>query len=169
MTVQPCRYESSRHDVSGFNCGNETLDRWLRHSAGQSQRRDAARTFVVVSEDRVIGYYTTVVGELAHAEASDAVRRGLSRHYPIPVALVARLAVDRGHQGQGIGALLLRDALLRIVAAAEHVGIRAVVVHAIDDSAAGFYQRFGFKSLTREPRTLMVTLGELRESRQGFE
>lgn len=145
----------------------ESLNRWLRHSAGQSQRRDAARTFVVLAgHRRVVGYCTAIVSELQHADALAAVRKGMSRHYPIPVAAVARLAVDASHQGRGIGALLLRDALTRILAATEQVAIRAVVVHAINDVAAAFYARFGFKPLAHEPRTLMVTLAELRRSRE---
>lgn len=161
------RYDPATHDVSTFDCGEDALDRWLRHSAGQSQRRDAARTLVVVTgERRVIGYYTTVVGEIHHERASPAVRRGMSKHFPIPVALVARLAVDRGFHGRGFGALLLRDALTRVLAASEQVAIRAVVVHAISDMAAAFYIRFGFKPLADEPRTLMVTLDELRRSRE---
>lgn len=159
-------YDPAAHDVSAFDCGEEALNRWLRHSAGQSQRRDAARTFVVVSDERrVIGYYTTVAGEIRHERASPAVRRGTSKHFPIPVALVARLAVDSGFHGRGFGALLLRDALTRVLAAAEEVAIRAVVVHAISDNAAAFYIRFGFEPLADEPRTLMVTLDELRRSR----
>jgi GNAT superfamily N-acetyltransferase len=161
------RYDPAEHDVSTFDCGEDALNRWLRHSAGQSQRRDAARTFVVLAgERRVIGYYTTVVGELHHERASPAVRQGMSKHFPIPVALVARLAVDVEFHGRGIGALLLRDALARVLAAAEQVAVRAVVVHAISDQAAAFYVRFGFKPLADEPRTLMVTLVELRRSRE---
>ena len=161
------RYDPVAHDVSTFDCGEAALNRWLRHSAGQSQRRDAARTFVVVAEHgRVIGYYTTVVGELDHEQASPAVRRGMSRHFPIPIAVVARLAVDLGFHGRGIGARLLQDALTRVMAAAEQVAIRAVVVHAISDWAAAFYVRFGFRPLANEPRTLMITLDELRRSRE---
>ncbi|MEJ7894686.1 MAG: GNAT family N-acetyltransferase [Solirubrobacteraceae bacterium] len=170
MTTPPQAYNSARHDVSDFQSDHEQLDRWLRHSAGQSQRRDAARTFVITGErDSVSGYYTTVVGELDHEGARDDVRRGMSKQFPIPVALVARLAVDRRSQGCGLGALLLSDAALRILAAAENVAIRAVVVHAIDDRAAAFYRHFGFKPLAADPRTLMTTVRELRASRIGFE
>jgi GNAT superfamily N-acetyltransferase len=161
------RYDPAVHDVSTFDCGEDALNRWLRHSAGQSQRRDAARTFVVIAgKRRVIGYYTTVVGELHHEQASPTVRRGMSKHFPIPIALVARLAVDVDFHGKGMGRLLLRDALARVLAAAEQVAIRAVVVHAISEQAAAFYIRFGFKPLADEPRTLMITLDELRRSRE---
>lgn len=161
------RYDPAAHDVSTFDCGVDALNRWLRHSAGQSQRRDAARSFVILAGQRqVIGYYTTVVGDLHHEQASPAVRRGMSRHFPIPVGLIARLAVDVDYHGRGIGALLLRDALTRVLAAAKQVAIRAVVVHAISEHAAAFYFRFGFKPLADEPRTLMLTLDELRRSRE---
>lgn len=161
------RYDPLTHDVSTFDCGEDALNQWLRHSAGQSQRRDAARTFVLIAgERRVIGYYTTVVAEICHEHASHAVRRGMSKHFPIPVALIARLAVDSGFHGQGFGALLLRDALTRVLAASEQIAIRAVVVHAISDNAAAFYIRFGFKPLAEEPHTLMITLDDLRRSRE---
>ncbi|MGH7194870.1 MAG: GNAT family N-acetyltransferase, partial [Candidatus Saccharimonadales bacterium] len=88
--------------------------------------------------------------------------KGLSRHFPIPAAILARLAVDVGHQGQGIGAALLNDALVRVVRASEEVAVRAVVVHAVDGIAASFYERFGFGALSATPQTLMVSLGTLR-------
>lgn len=163
-------YDPDRHDAGAFNCGQERLDRWLRHYAGQSQRRDAARTFVLADDrDRIIGYYTTVVGELDHPGAHPDVRKGLSRYFPIPVAVIARLAVDAGNHQRGLGALLLRDAALRILSAGEQVAIRAVVVHAIDGHAANFYAHFGFKPLSTDPTTLMITTVELRESHAGFD
>lgn len=157
------RYDPGRHDVAGFSCGYEALDGWLTRYAGQSERRDAARTFVTVTDrGTVSGYYTLVAGQLDHREATPTTRKGLSRHFPIPVAILARLAVDQRHQGQGLGAALLADALARVRVAGDEVAVRAVVVHAIDDEAAAFYERFGFRALTASPRTLMVTLAELR-------
>ena len=159
------RYAPARHDVQDFACGNEVLDRWLRRYAGQGERRDATRTFVATGEGGAVrGYYTLLAGQVEHEEATDAVRKGLSRHFPIPVAILARLAVDAHSQGQGLGARLLNDALERICRAAQEVAVRAVVVHAIDDAAANFYERFGFRSLSVAPRMLMVTLAELREA-----
>ncbi|HEY6549830.1 MAG TPA: GNAT family N-acetyltransferase [Solirubrobacterales bacterium] len=159
------RYDPTRHDVLGFACGKEALDRWLQRYAGQGERRDATRTFVATGEGGAVrGYYTLLAGQVEHEEATKAVRKGLSRHFPIPVAILARLAVDARSQGQGLGANLLDDALGRICRAAQEVAVRAVVVHAIDDAAAGFYERFGFRSLGAAPRTLMVTLAELREA-----
>ncbi len=104
---------------------------------------------------------------MEHEEATDAVRKGLSPHFPIPVAILARLAVAAPSQGEGLGARLLDDALQRICRAAQEVAVRAALVHAIDDAAAGFYERFGCRGLSAAPRRLMVTLAELREACYG--
>lgn len=162
------RYDPRRHDVAAFDCGNEMLDRWLVRNAGQSERRDAARTFVALTGDaEVVGYYSLVAGQIEQQKATASVRRGLSRHFPVPVVILARLAVDRHSQGQGVGPRLLTNALERICRAAEDVAVRAVLVHAIDDRAASFYERFGFRASTTTPRTLMVTLAELRAAGYG--
>lgn len=162
------RFDATRHDVTGFSCGNELLDRWLVRYAGQNQRRDSARTFVAATTDRhVYGYYTLLAGQLDHHEATPETSKGLSQHFPIPVAILARLAVDAGEQGQGIGAALLNDALIRIVRASGEVAVRAVVVHAADEGAARFYERFGFRALGLTPRTLMTPLVTLRAA--GYE
>jgi GNAT superfamily N-acetyltransferase len=155
-------FDSGRHDTAAFDSGQPALDAWLRSYASQSQRRDAARTFVAVEDEIVIGYFTLVAGQVDHHEATSDVRRGLSQHFPIPVAILARLAVNRGHQGEGLGAVLLRDALIRVARTSRQIGIRAVVVHAIDDAAASFYEHHGFRPLSSEPRTLMVTLADIR-------
>lgn len=163
------RYDPKRHKVANFSCGQDSLDRWLHRYAGQGERRDSTRTFVTSGEDGAVhGYYTLVAGQVEHEAAIEVVRKGLSRHFPIPVAILARLAVDRHSQGQGLGARLLGDALERVCRAAEEVAVRAVVVHAIDDTAAGFYERFGFRALGAAPRTMMVTLAELREAGYGY-
>jgi GNAT superfamily N-acetyltransferase len=157
------RYDAAKHDISSFSCGNELLDRWLARYAGQSERRDATRTFITTSDGQIVcGYYTLVAGQLEHSEATPETTKGLSRHFPIPVAILARLAIDSKHQGGGLGAALLDDALTRISRAAEQVAVRAVVVHAVDRNAAAFYERFGFKALGATPRTLMITLAALR-------
>ena len=156
------RCDPSYHDTSEFESGNEALDRWLLRYAGQSERRDAARTFVLTDGAAVTGYYALLAGELDHGQATEQTRKGMSRHYPIPVAILARLAVDRRHQHCGLGATLLRDALRRVTLASEQLAVRAVVVHAIDHRAALFYEHFGVHALSATPRTLMVTLTELR-------
>ncbi len=162
------RYDPAAHDVADFACGQESLDRWLHRYAGQGERGDATRTFVATNEHAAVrGYYTLVAGQLEHEKATEAVRKGLSRHFPIPAAILARLAVDARSQGQGLGTSLLGDALERVSRAAQEVAVRAVIVHAIDDAAAGFYERFGFRGLSTAPRTLMVTLAELRAAGYG--
>jgi len=108
-----------------------------------------------------------VAGQIEHEKATEAVRKGLSRHFPIPVAILARLAVAARSQGQGLGARLLDDALERVCRAAQEVAVRAVVVHAIDNTVAAFYERFGLRGLSAAPRTLMVTLADLREAGYG--
>lgn len=157
--------DPSRHRVEGFDCGEPALDRWLKESAGQAQRRDAARTFVVCGPAReVAGYYTLVVGQVEHVEAPSAVRHGLSRHFPIPVCILARLAVSRRWQRQGVGSDLLLDALRRVDRAAEQVGIRAVLVHAVNAEAACFYRAYGFEAATSDGLTLMVPLVAVRRA-----
>jgi GNAT superfamily N-acetyltransferase len=157
-------FDRRAHRVEAFSCGEEILDRWLRAFAGQSQHRDAARTFVTAEPDgTVVGYYTLVAAQVEHEQASAGVRRGLSRHFPIPVALLARLAVATSHQGTGLGRSLLLDALQRVVRASEELAIRAVTVDALNDRAASFYQRFGFESSNLARDTLMVPLKAVRE------
>lgn len=157
------RYDPAQHDAAAFSCGNELLDRWLIRYAGQNQRRDAARAFVATNVDRLVSsYYTLLAGQLDHLEATSETGKGLSSHFPIPVAILARLAVDSKQQGTGLGAALLNDALARVTLASEQVAVRAVVVHAVDEKAATFYEHFGFQALSSTPRTLMATLATLR-------
>jgi GNAT superfamily N-acetyltransferase len=152
-----------RHDAEAFTCGRESLDRWLRAYASQNQRRDAARTFVTAdAEGRILGYYTLVAGHIEHQSATASVQRGMSRHFPIPVAVIARLAVDETQQGGGLGRSLLLDALRRILRASDELAVRAVIVDAIDDDAAAFYRHFGFEPSQLEPRLLMVQLAAVR-------
>lgn len=153
-----------RHNVDRFECGREQLDRWLRAYAGQGQRRDTARTFVVCrqGESDVVGYYTLVVSQVEQGKATSEVKSGTSKHFPIPACLIARLAVDRSEQGAGLGRSLLLDALQRIERASHSVAMRAVLVHALDDEASGFYARFGFKPASAEPLVLMVPLQTVR-------
>jgi GNAT superfamily N-acetyltransferase len=160
--------DSKRHKTDQFGSGEPALDRWLRAYAGQSQRRDVARTFVAADlKHNVVGYYTLVAGELEHAAAPPPVRAGVSRHFPIPVCLIARLAVDGSWQGHGLGRDLLRDAMRRALAASEQIGIRAVVVDAIDEEAVTFYRRHGFELATDDGLTLMVPIAAVRSHLAG--
>lgn len=156
-------FDRRAHDVGEFSCGEETLDRWLRAYAGQSQRRDAARTFVAADQDgRVAGYYTLVAAQVEHEQATADVRRGLSKHFPVPMALIARLAVATQHQGVGLDRSLLLDALQRVLRASDELAIRAVTVDALSDKAAGFYKKFGFEPSHLTPDTLMVSLQSIQ-------
>jgi len=156
-------HDRTRHRVDSFTCGHEALDRWLRAHAGQSQRRDAARTFVTAKPGgAVVGYYTLVAAQVRHEAATVPVGSGMSRHYPIPVALLARLAVDRRQQGAGLGASLLLDALERVFRASDEIAVRAIIVDTIDERAASFYRHFGFESSPLSPSTLMVPLDTAR-------
>lgn len=153
------------HRVEQFSCGESSLDRWLIAYSGQNQKRDAARTFVTTEPDgNVAGYYTLVAAQVEHEQATSTVRKGLSRHFPIPVALIARLAVTAQHQGAGLGRSLLLDALQRILRASDQLAIRAVTVDALNDRAASFYRRFGFEPSPLAPHTLMVALDAVRRT-----
>lgn len=158
-------FDRKTHRVDAFSCGEEILDRWLRAYASQAQRRDAARTFVTTDADRnVVGYYTLVAAQVEHEQATAGVRNGLSRHFPIPIALIARLAVARSHQGAGIGRSLLLDALRRIVRASDELAVRAITVDALNDDAASFYRHYGFEPTDLAPSTLMVPIHVVRNA-----
>jgi len=149
---------SAHHDLSRFGSGEAVLDEWLRRRALQNEASGASRTYVVCVEKRVVGYYTLAVGAVALAEAPWCVRRNMPD--PLPVMVLGRLAVDREYQCQGIGAGLLRDAILRTVQAAEIAGIRAILVHAISATAKRFYEERGFVSSPVEPLTVMISVIE---------
>jgi len=155
----------SHHQVDRFECGREQLDRWLHAYASQGQRRDTARTFVVCRqrETEVVGYYTLVASQVEQSEAPGEVLSGTSKHFPIPVCLIARLAVDRSEQGIGLGRSLLLDALQRTERASRSVAMRAVLVHALDEEAVAFYAHYGFIPASAEPLTLMVPLDAVRQ------
>jgi len=156
---------SEEHDCDGFDCGQALLNDWLRRFAFQNQRANAVRTFVVCrdQERRVIGYYSLAVGAVDHAAAPARVRKGLARH-PIPVMVLARMAVDIRHQGKKIGRGLLRDAVLRTLQAAEIAGIRAIFVQAQNDRARDFYQRFGFEPSPIHPLQLMLLIKDCQKA-----
>jgi GNAT superfamily N-acetyltransferase len=157
-------FDSARHDASSFDCGKDQLNTWIRNLAGQSARRGLARTFVTCDEEgRVRGYYALTATSISIDAATEAVRKRLPPRFPVPAILLARLAVDDADQGRGLGRSLLADALERIVLAAEQVGVRAIVVDAIDDEASAFYRHYGF-DCALDARTLMITLSDLKAS-----
>ena len=152
----------SRHDLSNFECGISELDAWLKRRALQNEASGASRTFVITDGSRVIGYYALATGAVAHATATGRVRRNMPD--PVPVMVLARLAVDREHQGRGLGVGLLKDALLRILQASEIAGIRAVLLHAISESSKRFYLPHGFAESPVDPMTMMVTIADLERA-----
>ena len=155
-----------RHNHGSFDCGSEPLNTYLKQFAWANQQAGAARTYVATYGHRVVGYYMLAYGSVEHEQASPRVRKGLARH-PIPVMVLARLAVDRSHQGQGLGKGLLRDALLRTLQAADIAGLRAVLVHAKDENAKEFYSRFGFEPSPVDEFHLMLLLKDLRKAVTG--
>jgi len=154
----------SSHDRTAFDCGNPILTDWLRQRASQFEKRDLARTYVATrSSDRtVLGYYAISNHRVIHEALPADEAKGLPR-LDVPVVLLGRLAVDRSVQGQGLGSLLLVDALRRAQHLAEHVGIRAVEVDAIDDAARQFYLRFNFVPLLDDPNHLFLSMSVIRK------
>lgn len=155
---------SESHDVSRFDCGaHESLNDWLKRFALVNQKNESARTYVVHRNGSVVGYYSVSAGSVSLEEAPVRIAKGLAR-YPIPVILLARLAVDKDERGTGLGKALLKDALLRITQAADIVGARAVLVHAIDDQARRFYEHFGFEASPVHEMQLMLLMKDLRKA-----
>ena len=161
MTVFRVEKLTRRHAVDLFDCDEPALDRFLARFAFPNQQANASQTYVGLADDTVIGFYTLVVGEVAHAEAPERLVKGLARH-PVPIMLLARLAVARDWQGKGIGSGLLRDAVLRTLQAADIAGIRALAVHAKDDAARAFYRRFDFVESPTDPLHLFALIKDLR-------
>jgi predicted N-acetyltransferase YhbS len=152
---------AAEHELEEFNCGTPPLDEWLKRRARQNEASGASRTYVIAEGRRVVGYYGLAAGSVLHEVATSRVRRNMPD--PVPVALLGRLAVDRQWQGRGLGAALLRDAVLRVVGAAGTIGVRALLVHAISADAKAFYERWGFRSSTTDPMTLMITIEEAQK------
>jgi len=154
---------SSNHSLNDFDCGYPTLNKWLKRYAMLNQQANSARTFVVCKEKSVIGFYTLTVGSIEHETAGERIKKGLARH-PIPVMILARLAVDLKFQGQGVGGGLLKDAILRTLEAADLAGIRAIFVHAKDEKAFRFYERFDFEPSPIDPMKLMLLIKDARKT-----
>ena len=148
------------HQVVDFASGVASLDDWLKRRARANQSSGASRTYVVCDGDRVVGYYALASGGIAVQDVPGRFKRNMPD--PIPVVVLARLAVDSAYQGRGLGRALFRDSAQRVVYAADAIGIRGVVVHAISEQAKAFYLALGFDPSPRDPMTLMVTLPDLR-------
>lgn len=154
------------HAAEGFDCGDEALNRFLIRFTLANQRARASRTYVALVGDAVVGFHTLVVGEASPEQAPERIRKGLARH-PIPLMVLARLAVTLDQQGLGLGAALLKDAIGRTLAAATIAGIRALAVHAKDERAQSFYAHFGFRPSPSDPLHLFVLLKDLQAMTGG--
>lgn len=150
-----------QHEVSSFTCGNEALDRFLHRFALPNQLAQASQSYVALDHDVIIGFHTLVVGEVQFDAAPERLRKGLSRH-PVPVMILARLAVSAARQGHGLGQWLLKDAIQRTLQAADIAGIRAFIVHARNDEVRRYYLRFGFAEGFTNPLHLYVLTKELK-------
>ena len=148
------------HLLDSFDCGKEDLNRFLKRQAWNNQQGHSAQTYVLAKDLRVLGYYSLATGSVTHDKATERVKKGLARH-PIPVILLARLAVDVSIPGKGVGSALLKDALIRTAHAAETIGARALLVHANDDNARAFYEHFTFKASQSDPYHLLLIVKDL--------
>lgn len=156
---------TDQHPINNFDCGHATLNEWLQRRALHNETNGGSRTYVVCDEDGTIaGYYAMAAGSVEHIIASGKVRRNMPD--PIPVMVLGRLAVDRNWHRQGVGKGMLKDAVQRTVAASQHIGIRAILVHAISDEAHDYYIQCGFHESPVNSMTLMITLAEALRSLQ---
>lgn len=162
--LRPVRRLEATHDLDRFDCGVPALDAWLVQFALSDQRAGVSVNYVLERGQQVVGFYTLAPHTIEPDDAALRLGAGLPRNRPIPVILLARLGLDRSEQGTGLGGDLLRDALARCAAAADEIGGRAVLVHAKDDTAARFYQRYGFKPLPQNPNHLYLLMKDLRAS-----
>lgn len=160
MTLSAPEPLAAQHDTVAFACGVDSLDHWLKQRALKNQATGASRTFVVCEGKRVVAYYALASSAVAVEAATGSLRRNMPD--PIPVVILGRLAIDRSLQGSGMGRALVRDACLRVVAAADAIGIRGMIVHALSEPAQAFYERVGFDPSPLDPMTLMATLSDLR-------
>jgi predicted N-acetyltransferase YhbS len=153
---------ADRHILDGFDSGVPSLDSWLQRRARANQIDGASRTYVTCDGDTVIGYYALASGSIATHDAVGRFRRNMPD--PIPIVVLGRLAVDHRHQGRKLGRGLVRDAAQRVLAAAGEIGVRGLIVHAINDEAKAFYLSLGFLQSPTHDMTLMVSIGDLRDS-----
>ena len=152
---------TTAHRLDEFSCGEHMLDDWLRRRAIANQARGASRTFVVADQDgRVYGYYAMAAGAVSHQMATGGVRRNMPE--PIPVMVLARLAVDHRAQGIKLGGALLQDAVKRALVVSQNTGVRALLVHSLHDRAKSFYEHYGFEISPADPMILMLRLGSAK-------
>ena len=157
--VFPPTLLNSSHDYTLFDCGNGTLNEWLKKRALKNQESGASHTFVISMDNRVIGYYALATGGIDRLTTPGAIARNMPQ--PLPVIVLGRLAVDIKHQGHRLGVALLKDAMLRTRNLSRIVGIRAMLVHAISDEARRFYESHGFQMSPIGPMTLFLSMKHL--------
>lgn len=150
---------TAQHQFDDFVCGVDSLDDWLKKRAYANQINGASRTYVVTDEQKVVGYYCLASGALELKNAPASIRRNMPD--PIPVAILGRLAIDKTYQGKGIGVALLQDAVIRTAKAAEILGIRGLLVHALSIEGKAFYEHHGFVVSPTQPMTLILSLKKL--------
>jgi len=160
MTLVPPQPINEQHHIGAFDSGVLILDDWLKRRAKANHASGASRTYVVCEDERVIGYYALASGAVAIETASGRFRRNMPD--PVPVAVIGRLAIDQAFQKRGLGRGLVRDAAKRVIQAADIIGIRGIVVHAISEDAKAFYLEFGFEISPLQPLTLMATLADIQ-------
>lgn len=163
VSFSPIRKLKMDDPVDSFDCGQPDLNHYLSRYAWSNQKANSAQTYVACADSVIAGYYSLSVAGVDHAGTPPRVAKGLARH-PVPVMLLARLAVDQGFQGQGLGTALLKDALLRTVQAADIAGIRAVIVHAKNEPAQQWYLRFGFEPGPINPFHLFLLLKDIQHA-----
>ena len=152
-----------RHLLDAFECGEVALDDWLKKYARAGQGSGSARVYVTTTAGQtVVGYYALAAAQVEPEEATERVSKGEPGRRPIPVVLLARLAVDRNHQHVGVGRSLLQDAVLRSVQAADSIGVRAMLIHAKHDSARAWYEQYGFERSPTDPLHLILLIKDLR-------
>ena len=162
MAISKPEVLHDKHLLEQFDCGNPSLNEWLLRHGRQAQSSGSAKNFVISDDNIVIGYFSLTVGQVETYEAPERIRRGMGQ-YPIPVVILARLAVSINHQGLGIGVGMLQDAIRRTLMISEQVGIRALLTHPIDDRASKFYERFGFVSSPVREKQLVLLLKDARK------
>ncbi len=159
MLSAPCLL-GAEHNLSAFDCGEPTLNEWLRRRAPQNQASGASRTFVCCEGNAVVGYYALAASAVAPAAAPGRFRGNMPD--PSPVVVLARLAVAASHQGGGLGRALFQDAARRALYAADAIGVRGLIVHALSDAARAFYLQLGLEPSPLDSMTLMTTFTDLR-------
>ncbi len=157
--ISPPELLTEDHDTTQFDCGSDMMTEWLKKHALKNQGNGASRTFVICQDGVVIGYYALATGSVEHAQAPRNLRRNMPD--PIPVIILGRLAIDAGHQGERLGAALLKDAMRRTLTVAQQAGVKAMLTHAISEDATCFYVKFGFRESPIDPMTLMLPVKDI--------